>query len=198
MKILHLISSPRGGASASIKLGNVITEQLKIKYPGSEVIIRDLTTDPLPHLSEEHLASFFTPADDRTKELVVAAQPSDTAIAQLMNADILVIGVPMYNFHIHSGLKAWIDHILRAGITFSYSAEGPQGLLKEKKAYLAIATGGIYSEGPQKKVDFIEPYLNNILNFIGISDITTYRAEGLAIPDAGAQALEKAIAGIAV
>ena len=198
MKILHLISSPRGNVSASIKLGNAIVEQLQSKYPGSEVKIRDLTDTSFPHLEEVHLTSFFTPAEARSPELIEAVKHSDQAIAELMESDIIVIGVPMYNFSIHSALKSWIDHIVRAGITFRYSAEGVKGLVGGKKVYLAIASGGVYSDGPGKAADFTEPYLKNILGFIGITDVTTYRAEGFAIPELKDLALDKAIGQIAV
>lgn len=198
MKILHLISSPRNEASVSIQLGNAITAQLQSKYPGSTVTTRNLVTSRFPHLEEAHLTSFFTPPESRSAELAEAVRHSDEAIAELMEADTVVVGVPMYNFSIHSALKAWIDHIMRAGITFQYSAEGVEGLVKGKKVYLAIATGGVYSEGPMKAADFTEPYLKSILNFIGITDIITYRAEGLAVPELKDQALERTIASIAV
>lgn len=198
MKILHLISSPRNEASVSIQLGNAIVAQLQSKYADSTVVTRNLVTTRFPHLEEAHLTSFFTPPESRSAELVEAVRHSDEAIAELMEADTIVIGVPMYNFSIHSALKAWIDHIMRAGITFQYSAEGVEGLVKDKKVYLAIATGGVYSEGPMKAADFTEPYLRSILNFIGITDIVAYRAEGLAVPELKDHALEQTIAGVAV
>ena len=198
MNILHLISSPRGEASASIKLGNAIIRQLQNRYPQSKVTTRDLTKDTLPHLTDTHLSSFFTPPAGRTPLLQQAALSSDAAIAQLMDAHIIVIGLPMYNFNIHSGLKSWVDHIVRAGLTFNYTESGAAGLLHDKKVYLAVASGGIYSEGPMMAMDFTVPYLNNILSFIGISDITVYRAEGLAIPGIKEHAIEKAISAIAI
>lgn len=198
MKILHLISSPRNGASASIKLGNAIVAQLQSKYPDSVVSTHNLTTTSYPHLEEMHLTSFFTPAEVRSAEMEEAVKHSDEAIAELLDSDIIVIGVPMYNFSIHSALKSWIDHIMRAGITFSYAAEGPKGLVTGKKVYLAITSGGVYSDGPMKTMDFAEPYLRHILSFIGITDITAYRAEGLSIPDQKDLALDKAIERIAV
>lgn len=182
MKILHLISSPRGRESISIKLGNEIIDRLKEKYPGSTVHVHNLTEQPLPHLDDIHLQSFATPVGTRTPELEQAARYSEEAVHELMDADILVIGVPMYNFGVHSALKTWIDHIMRAGITFRYTEEGPVGLVNNKKAFLAISSGGIYSSGERKSFDFAEPYVKSMLNFIGISDVTTYRVEGLAIP----------------
>jgi FMN-dependent NADH-azoreductase len=198
MKILHLISSPRKEASFSIKLGNEIIERLQRKNPGSTVITHNLTETPFPHMEEVHLASFFTEPEKRSKELVEAVKHSDEAIEELLAADVIVIGVPMYNFSIHSTLKAWLDHVMRAGVTFRYSEKGVEGLVKNKKVYLAVSTGGIYSDGPMKSFDFTEPYLVKVLNFIGVTDITTYRVEGVAIPDIKEKALDNAFERIAV
>jgi FMN-dependent NADH-azoreductase len=198
MKILHIISSPRGETSFSIKLGNAVVEKLQAKYPGSTVKERNLTSTPFPHLEEVHLNSFYTPAENRTPEQVEAVKHSDIAIAEIKDADIIVIGVPLYNFSLHSTLKAWIDHIARAGQTFSYSANGPEGLVKDKKVYLAIASGGVYSEGPTAGYDFASPYLKAFLGFLGMTDITVLRVEGLAVPDLKDTALEKAVESIEV
>ncbi|MFD1256814.1 FMN-dependent NADH-azoreductase [Mucilaginibacter terrae] len=193
MKILHLISSPRGAASFSIKLGNAIVEKLQAANAAATVKVHSLIDTPFPHLEEAHLNSFFTPAESRNPEQAEAVKHSDGAIAELMDADTIVIGVPMYNFSIHSTLKAWIDHIARAGITFKYSENGPEGLVKNKKVYLAISTGGVYSEGPMKSYDFTEPYLRAVLGFLGITDITALRVEGVNMPDLKDSALDKAI-----
>lgn len=198
MNILHLISSPRNGTSASIKLGNTIVAQLQQKHPGAVVKTRNLASTPLPHLDETLLGAFFTPAEQRSPEQVALLGPSDEAVTELMAADLVVIGVPMYNFGIHSGLKAWIDHIVRAGLTFTYNSEGQEGLVKGKKVFLAVASGGVYSDGPLLSADFTGPYLKQILGFIGITDITTFRAEGLALPEQGAQALQRALDEVAV
>lgn len=196
MKILHLISSSRGAASNSLQLGNAIVEKLQATHAGSEVVTHDLTANPYPHLEEVHLQSFFTPAENRTPELAVAVAHSDTAIATLKASDVLVIGVPMYNFSIPSTLKLWIDHIARAGQTFSYSEKGPEGLVKGKKIYLAVAAGAVYSEGVMKDYDFAVPYLTSVLGFMGMTDVVVIRAEGLNIPGLKETALENAIAGI--
>lgn len=193
MKILHLTSSPRGEASMSIKLGNAVVEKLKEENPDSTLIVHDLANTPFPHLEEVHLASFFTPAENFTPELTDAIKHSDEAIAELKAADVIVIGVPMYNFGISSTLKAWIDHIARAGQTFRYTEKGPEGLIKDKKIYLAIATGGVYSQGPATAYDFTEPYLRHTLGFLGMTDITVFRVEGLALADVKENALSKAL-----
>lgn len=198
MKILNLISSPRKGASFSIKLGNAIVEKLQAANPGSTLKVHDLTNTPFPHLEEVHLNSFFTPTENLTPELKDAIKHSDNAIAEIMEADVIVIGVPMYNFSIHSTLKAWIDHIARAGKTFQYSEKGPEGLVKNKKVYLAISSGGVYSDGAMKAYDFTEPYLRTVLGFLGMTDLTAFRVEGTGAPEMAEKALAKGIDSIVI
>lgn len=195
-RILHLISSPRGGDSFSVKLANAIIEKLKGQYPGSSVEVVDLVSSNVPHLDSSHLRSFFTPAEHLTAEDQDAIRYSDTAISQLMAADIIVIGAPLYNFGIPSTLKAWIDHITRAGKTFRYSKQGPEGLVKGKKVYVAMAAGAVYSEGLYQPYDFVSPYPKAVLGFLGMTDLTIFRVEGVNIPDLKDQALDRAIAGI--
>ncbi|GAA0558683.1 FMN-dependent NADH-azoreductase [Chitinophaga japonensis] len=195
-KILNVISSPRGGESYSIKLADALIEKLQAAYPGSTVQVKDLTKKAFPHLEEAQIAAFFTPEEHLTPESKAAIRHSDEAIAEIMDADILVIGAPMYNFNIPSTLKAWLDHIARRGVTFSYSEQGPEGLVKNKKAYIVIASGGIYSEGIMQSYDFIVPYLKGILGFIGITDVTVLRVEGVGLPNVKDTALEKAVSNI--
>ncbi|MGM9476057.1 FMN-dependent NADH-azoreductase [Pedobacter sp. GSP4] len=198
MKILHVISSPRGEASFSIKLGNAIVEKLQSANPDSSITTRNLTSSPFPHLEEVHINSFFTPLESQTPDLAEAVKHSDQAIAELKAADAIVIGAPMYNFGIHSTLKAWIDHIARAGQTFSYSENGPEGLIKNKKVYIAISSGGVYSEGPMKAYDFTESYLRSVLGFLGMVDVTVFRVEGVSMPNLKDEALDKAVEAIAL
>jgi FMN-dependent NADH-azoreductase len=197
-KILHIISSPRGDASYSIKLGNAIISKIQATYPGSTVKEHNLVKDQFPHLEESHLTSFFTPAANRTPENLLAIAHSEEAIAEIIAADIIVIGAPLYNFSIHSTLKAWIDHVVRSGITFKIGENGPEGLIKDKKVYIAMSSGFIYSEGEMKAMDFASPYLRAMLGFIGMTDLTIIRAEGTSIPGIQDNALENAIASIAV
>jgi FMN-dependent NADH-azoreductase len=197
-KILNITSSPRGNASYSIKLANILIEKLRAVYPDAIVTTHDLAATPFKHLEEAHLVSFNTPADNHTDEDKEAIRHSDQAIKEIMEADILIIGAPMYNFGVPSALKAWIDHIVRAKKTFSYSEKGAEGLIKGKKIYLAVATGGIYSAGAASSIDFVVPYLKMILGFIGMTDITVLRAEGIAMPDMQAVALEKAMEAVEV
>lgn len=197
-KILHIISSPRGNASFSIKLGNEIVERLKAAYPGSTVKEKNLADNPFPHLEEIHMVSAFTPEAMRTAANREALKHSDEAIREVMEADIIVIGAPLYNFTIHSGLKAWIDHIVRSGVTFRYDANGVEGLVKGKKVYVAMAAGGVYSEGPMQSYDFAVPYLEKMLGFIGLTDVTAYRVEGTNIPGIKEGAWEKAVGALSI
>jgi len=194
--ILHIISSPRSDASYSIKLGNAVIEKLTAAYPGSMVHTRHLVEDNFPHLEQSQITSFFTPAESRTASNLAAIRQSDEAIREITDADILVIGAPMYNYTIHSSLKAWLDHIVRAGETFRYDANGLEGLVKNKKAYIAVATGGVYSEGPMQGHDFVVPYLKTILAHIGITDVSVVRVEGTAVPALQDGALERGIMSI--
>jgi len=195
-RILNIISSPRGEASNSIKLSNAITDRLKEKDPAAAVHVRDLTKPPFPYLEEVHLNAFFTPIDNHTDGDKEAIRHSNEAIKEIMDADVLVIGAPMYNFGIPSVLKSWFDHISRAGITFKYTAEGPVGLITGKKAYIAVTTGGVYSSGDAVAYDFVTPYIKTILGFIGITDVTIVRAEGFAVAELQGTALDKGIDSI--
>jgi FMN-dependent NADH-azoreductase len=192
-KILSIETSAKAGDSFSNKLSNAILDKLKATYPGSEVKVHNLAKKPFPHLEETHLAAFFTPPEAHSDVQKTAIKHSDEAIKEIMDADIIVIGVPLYNFGIPSTLKAWIDHIVRAGITFTYASGIPEGLIKNKKVYLAIASGGVYTDGPMKSYDFTEPYLRTVLGFIGLTDITVLRVEGTGIPNLKETAWPKAL-----
>ncbi|WP_158799139.1 FMN-dependent NADH-azoreductase [Pedobacter sp. L105] len=195
-KILHIISSPRGDSSFSIKLGNAIVDKIIAAYPGSTVTESNLVKKQFPHLEEAHLTSFFTPEDSRTPQDLEAIKHSDAAIKEIKDADIIVIDAPLYNFGIPSTLKAWIDHISRKGETFTYDENGPRGLINGKKLYIAVASGGVYSEGPMQPYDFVVPFLKAYFGFIGISDISVFRVEGTAVPGIMETALEKGIDSI--
>ena len=197
-RILNVISSARGAASNSIRLQNEIITRLQERHPGSIVTERNLVVDKYPHLEESHLNAFFAPAESDSPEYKEAVRHSNEAIRQIQESDIIVIGVPIYNFNIPSALKAWIDHIVRSHKTFAYKNGHAEGLIKGKKVYLAIASGGIYSEGAMRSLDFAEPYLRSVLGFIGLDDITTFRVEGFNIPGFQETAMQKGIASIAV
>ena len=198
MNILHIITSPHGEASVSKKLGNAIVAQLQEAHPGAAVKTADLVQHPFPHLDADLVKAIRTKAEDQTLEQKVLLQQSDSAINDLLKADAIVISIPFFNFGIPSVLKSWLDHIVRAGVTFRYGANGPEGLLTGKKVYLAIASGGVYSDGPMQAYDHAVPYLKSIFGFIGITDVTVVRAEGMGIPTLAPHALNKAIEEIAV
>lgn len=197
-RILHLISSIQGKESYSIKLGNAIIESIQAKYPGSTLEELNLVEIEIPHLNPAVLRTFFIPGAQLTEDEKESIRFSDDVVKQLLASDIIVIGAPLYNFTIHTGLKAWIDHITRAGITFGYGENGPVGLVTGKKVYVAMSSGGVYSEGPGKANDFVAPYLKSFLGFLGMTDLTVFRAEGLKVPGVKEHAMEKALASIKI
>ncbi|MET4141767.1 NAD(P)H-dependent oxidoreductase [Pedobacter sp. UYP1] len=196
--ILHLISSLQGKESYSIKLGQTIVEKIQEKYPGSTLEEVNLVDLEIPHLNPAVLRTFFIPEDQLTEEEKESIRFSDKVVQQLLAADIIVIGAPLYNFTIHTGLKAWIDHITRAGITFGYGENGPVGKVTGKKVYVAMSSGGVYSEGPGKVNDFVAPYLKAFLGFLGMTDLTVFRAEGLKVPGIKEHAMQKAVDSIKI
>lgn len=196
--ILHLKSSLQGKDSYSIKLGNMIVDKVQEKYQGSILEELNLVDIGIPHLSPEVLRTFFTPGDKMSAEQKESIRLSDELVKQLLAADIIVIGAPLINFTIHSSLKAWIDHITRAGITFGYGENGPIGKVTGKKVYVAMSSGGIYSEGPGKANDFVAPYLKAFLGFLGMTDLSVFRAEGLKVPGVQEHAMQKAVESIVI
>lgn len=179
--VLHIKSSIQGDASMSNQLSNAIVEKLGKSYQETNIETLDLAVNTPPFLTSEMYQAFFTPKDARNQAQIELIQPSEKAIAQLKNADILVIGVPMYNLGIPSSLKAWIDQIARADETFTYATGAPQGLLTDKKVYLAISSGGVYSQGMMKAYDFTENYLCAMLGYMGLTDVTTFRLDGVYV-----------------
>lgn len=197
-KILHVISSACGEASDSIRLGNRIIEKLQQRYEGSTATVVNVLERDYAPLSQLHIDAYKTPPAQQTPEHKQALRNSETAIKEVMDADVIIISTPLYNFTVPAALKAWVDHIVRAGVTFSYGSEGPKGLITNKKVYLAIASNGVYSEGPMKAFDYAEPYLRFILSFIGMTDITTYRIEGSGISGVMETAVQKGLASVEV
>ncbi|NTV09715.1 MAG: FMN-dependent NADH-azoreductase [Zoogloea sp.] len=195
MKILQIHSSARSQGSNSSLLAGRIVERLVAENAGAEVVLRDLAVTPHPVLDEVALGALFTPADQRSPEQAARVALDDALIAEVQAADVLVLGVPMYNFGVPAQLKNWIDAIARAQVTFRYTANGPEGLLKGKKVYVALARGGMYRDTP---TDTQVPYLRMVLGFLGMTDVQFVYAEGLAMgPDAAEKALAEAGAQIA-
>lgn len=196
-RILVLKTSTSGADSLSNKLADAIVAKLTKEYPGASVNEKDLANEGLPHISSLTVAAYYTPQNLHDEVLSDAVEYSDKAIGELLESDIVVIGVPIHNFGIPSSLKSWVDHIARVGATFYFDETGmPKGMVHGKKVYLAIASGGIYSEGPMKSYDFTEPYLRAILGYPGITDITATRVEGSAIPGIKEVCLEKGLESV--
>jgi FMN-dependent NADH-azoreductase len=197
--ILLVSSSPRGEQSYSYQTARKIIDGLKARHPEVRVVERDVAKNPLPHIGEDFVSGMGATADaiqaksaSRFAGTLTAAQSkalalSDALIDELSAADVVVIAAPMYNFGLPSTLKAWIDHVVRAQRTFAYTKDGIQGLLQGKRAILVMASGGVYSEGPAKAMDFEESYLRATLGFIGITDIRVVRVEGVSMGAIGPQ-----------
>jgi len=194
MNILQINSSARREGSHSTRLAERIVARLREADPEATLTVRDLTATPHPILDEAALGALFTPAVQRTVEQAARVAQDDALIAEIQAADVVVLGVPMYNFGVPVQLKNWIDAISRAGVTFRYSANGPEGLLAGKKVYVALARGGKYRNTP---ADSQVPYLETVLAFLGMTDVHFVYAEGLAMgPDAERDALATAYAEI--
>lgn len=184
MNILQINGSARSEGANSTRLANDIVVRLSAANPDASVVVRDLALEPAPVIDEAALGALFTPADERTPEQAARVAESDALIAELQAADIVVIGVPMYNFAISIQLKSWIDAIARAGVTFRYTENGPEGLLKGKKVIAACARGGRYRGTP---TDTQTPYLQTVLGFVGLDDVRFVYAEGLNMGEEAAR-----------
>lgn len=188
MKILQINASARSEGSQSTRLAQRIVERLQEQAPQAALTLRDLAANPHPVLDEAALQALFTPAEQRTPEQAARVALDDALIAEVQAADVLVLGVPMYNFTISVQLKNWLDAIARAKVTFRYTENGPEGLLKDKTVYVALARGGVYRDTP---TDTQVPYLKTMLGFLGMTDVRFIYAEGLGMGD---EAVEKAFA----
>ncbi len=188
--ILLVTSSPRGAASHSTRVATELAQKLQAKTPGAKIVIRDLANNPLPHIDADYASGIYTPAESRSAQQQSVVGVSDAIVDELFAADAIVIATGLINFNISSTLKSWIDHIARAGKTFSYGADGPKGLVTGKKVYLVIASGGVYSSGPAASFDHATPYLKVALGFLGMTDVEVVRIEGVAM---GPEAEEKAV-----
>jgi len=188
---LLILSSPRGLESHSRRIATRIVDDIKARYPDLKVAVRDVAREPLPHIGAAFVGGQLRPAEQRSVEERHALAVSDQLVDELLDADVLVLAVPMYNFSLPSSLKAWIDHVVRADRTFSYSEGGVKGLLNSKKAIVVLSRGGVYSDSSMKQFDFQETYLRSILAFIGITDLQIVRVEGVAL---GADAEKNAVA----
>ncbi len=171
-KLLRIDSSSRLQGSHSRDLGDYY-EQMWRRETMNSVITRDLIRSPIEHINQKTIEGFYTPKDELTDELTKTLSVSDTLIAELQKADILLLTVPIYNFTIPSALKAWIDHIVRIGVTFAYDGENFEGLVRTEKAIVICSYGasGYVDEGPLSAANFLEPYLGFLLTFLGIKEV---------------------------
>ena len=187
--ILVINSSASDYASVSRMLVGELVLRLVESYPQFKLTCRDVGEDPPPHLTSATISGVRgvarTSAERATRAL------SDRLIVELQSADLVVIGAPMYNFGIPSSLRTWFDHVLRPSVTFAYDEDGPQGLLAGKRAIVIVSRGEVYSDGPAKTLDFQEPYLKQLLSFIGITDVDFIHAEGV---DLGPESRDAALA----
>ena len=191
-QILLVTASPRGSASYSTQVAEALAAKLRADRPGAALVVRNLADAPLDHVGEAFVTGRMLPPAERSAAQAAALVPSDAAVAELLASDVIVIASPMYNFGVPSTLKAWIDHLVRPGVTFRYDANGPEGLAKGKKVYLVEARGGVYSDGPGRGLNFQEPYLRTVLGFIGLTDVEIIAVEGIGY---GPEAAEKALNG---
>ena len=183
--LLQINTSLFSDAGTSSVLANEFVAGWKKRNPAATVIVRDLAREPVSHLTAERFQAFITPADKRDANQRAEVAYSDALIDELKRAEVIVLGVPMYNFDVPSTLKAYFDHVGRAGVTFRYTEKGPIGLLSGKKVYVFATRGGIYAGKPS---DTQTVYLKNFLGLLGITDVEFVYAEGLAISPASKEA----------
>jgi FMN-dependent NADH-azoreductase len=193
--LLQLNTSINNGNGESSRLARQFVTAFKQRHPAARIIVRDVAAaQPVPHLDAERFGAFITKPQDRNPAQQAVVDYSDSLIAELAAADVIVLGLPMYNFGVPSQLKAYFDHVARAGVTFKYTDKGPVGLLTGKKAYVFATRGGVYEGTP---LDTQTGYVRDFLRFIGISDVEFVYAEGLAInPQSKEAGLARAAARI--
>ncbi|UTW44829.1 NAD(P)H-dependent oxidoreductase [bacterium SCSIO 12696] len=187
--LLSLQSSLFGPEGTSNKLSQQFIEQLQKHHPSLQITHRDLNASDIPHLNAERFSGFSAKQEERSPEQQQAAELSDQLIHELRASDTIVLGLPMYNFGVPSTLKAWFDHVARAGVTFQYGDNGPEGLLKGKKLYIIATRGGQYAG---TDADTQTEFVRRIFSFVGITDIDFIYAEGLAMSDVREQSLSQA------
>jgi len=184
MNILQINSSIFSGNGQSSALADHFVTRLRAQNPAARLTVRDLAADPVPHLDAARFGAFIAKPEERTPAQQAVVAYSDALIDELRRADVVVLGLPLYNFGLPSTLKAYFDHVGRVGATFKYTEKGPVGLLTGKKVYVFAARGGLYAGTPN---DTQTPYIRAFLSFIGMSDIEFVYAEGLAISEASKQ-----------
>lgn len=194
-KVLLINSSPNREQSMSRKAGHLLIEKLKT-LDTLQVTERDLAKNPPPHVDFQTVGAYFTPEENHTPEQKKSIALSNELTHELLNSDIVVVTAPMWNFSAPSSFKAWVDHISRAGLTFAFTADGYKGLLKTKKVFVVLSSGGIYSQGPMKAYDFLAPYFKTLFGFLGVHNVEIITVEGTNMPEHSGKAIENAQAQI--
>ncbi|MCF7702415.1 FMN-dependent NADH-azoreductase [Loktanella sp. M215] len=193
-RLLSIETSPRGASSISRHMTRRFLADWRATYPAGEVVDRDLMETGLQFVTAPWLAAYFTPPDAHTPEMKAALGLSDTLTAEVIAADHIVISTPVYNYNVPAVLKAWVDHIVRKGMTLGFDGKG---LLTGKKATILIASGGVYTEGsPIQNRDIAPQYLRLVLGVIGIDDVTVVAGGGAKAVDLGEQTMDGFIAGL--
>jgi FMN-dependent NADH-azoreductase len=194
--LLQLNASINNSNGQSSQLANQFVAALREKHPEAKIIVRDVAAaEAVPHLDAERFGAFITKPEERSNAQHAVVAYSDALIAELQQADVIVLGLPMYNFGVPSQLKAYFDHVARAGVTFKYTDKGPEGLLTGKKVFVFAARGGLYAGTP---MDTQTSYVRDFLRFLGMTDVEFVYAEGLAIsPQSKEAGLARAVAEIA-
>lgn len=192
--LLHVKSSLFGDQGQSAQLAGSFISRWTQENADSSVIERDLAADPVPHLDAFRMGALNTPEADRSAEQQAVVALADQLLAEVKSADVIVIGLPMYNFSVPSQLKSWFDHLARAGVTFQYTQSGVEGLIEDRPVYLISTRGGVYGdEGSNMQIS----YVKQLLSFMGLNNQQLVVAEGLAMDDHRDSALEKARAALA-
>ncbi len=190
-RVLRIDASARTQGSHTREMTDFFQAKWLERFPGDEILSRDLAADPVPHVTDMTIAGFFTDQERLNPAMADATALSDVLIDELMSADVLLIGAPMYNFSIPSALKAYIDQVVRIGRTFGFDPEkGLHGMVEGKRAYVVTATGAVFSDGLLDALDFLAPYLRTLLGFLGITDVEFIAVEGTTT-DEGALARSK-------
>jgi FMN-dependent NADH-azoreductase len=194
--LLQINASINDDNGQSSQLANQFVAAFRTRIPNAKIVLRNVAAaDPVPHLNAERFGAFITKAEERNAEQHAVVAYSDRLIDELQQADVIVLGLPMYNFGVPSQLKAYFDHVARAGVTFKYTDKGPVGQLTGKKVYVFAARGGLYAGTP---MDTQTSYVRDFLRFLGMADVEFVYAEGLAIsPQSKEEGLAKAVAEIA-
>jgi FMN-dependent NADH-azoreductase len=194
--LLQINASINDDNGQSSQLAKQFVAAFRARLPNAKIVVRNVAAaDPVPHLNAERFGAFITKAEERSSEQHAVVAYSDKLIEELKQADVIVLGLPMYNFGVPSQLKAYFDHVARAGVTFKYTDKGPVGQLTGKKVYVFAARGGLYAGTP---MDTQTSYVRDFLRFLGMADVEFVYAEGLAIsPQSKEEGLAKAVAEIA-